>query len=339
MLSEASKVARSLEVLLRRADFDTSVCSELLKTLGGYEQSQLQKSYGRIESRKRFKGQVPQPLLAGRVTNYLYIDECGKSKREPLRGPTFFSLGAVAMSEEAASSYRVAADQLKTEFFGKTDMTFHEPQMRDFDGPFYFHNDKPKQTAFNDKLNDLIVNTSFVAFGVGIRKWAFEEEFVATGIDPYLPTDAYAVAIAMLLERYLDFLAHQDDSLLGRVTFESQGPKEDAEHQLEFARLLLDGTQWVAASAFRNRLETGLRFTPKRGSDAMELADMFARDLFEWIRGECTNSPARWDIFSEKIYCRGDGMRGTFGVKVFPDADIRDRIESHRFHCGAFRTN
>lgn len=37
----------------------------------------------------------------------------------------------------------------------------------------------------------------------------------------------------MLLERYIDFLADNSSKRLGRVSFESQGPKEDAEHQLE----------------------------------------------------------------------------------------------------------
>ena len=63
----------------------------------------------------------------------------------------------------------------------------------------------------------------------------------------------------------------------------------------------------------------------------MELADMFSRDLFEWVRGGCgAFTPRRWDIWQTKIYARDDGMMGKFGVKVFPDSDIRDQIENHR---------
>ena len=36
-----------------------------------------------------------------------------------------------------------------------------------------------------------------------------------------------------------------------------------------------------------------------------------------------------------KIYRRGDGRMGKFGAKVFPDSDIRDRVEAHRIECGA----
>lgn len=94
------------------------------------------------------------------------------------------------------------------------------------------------------------------------------------------------------------------------MTFESQGPKEDAEHQMEYARLLLDGSQWIADASFRNWLETGLRFVPKSGSHPMELADMLSRELFEWIRDGCITQHGRWDLFNRKIYCRGDALMG-----------------------------
>jgi len=52
----------------------------------------------------------------------------------------------------------------------------------------------------------------------------------------------------------------------------------------------------------------------------VDLADMFARDLFEWVRGECGDDapPRHWARFGQKIHRRGDGRMGTSGVKVFP---------------------
>lgn len=338
LLAEAGKVARLLESLLERADYNTDDYKKLVRDLAGHENSQLVKTYGRLESRKRYKGQSSQPLLEDRITNSLYVDENGKSKPEPLATPTFFSLGAISMTPDDADSYRYAADELKNDFFGRSDFTFHEPYMRNHDALYYFNGDKSKQNAFDDALNNLIEATPFVAFGVGVRKHAYLD-FMTKEADPYLPSDVYSLAIDLLMERYVDYLAANKDEVMGRVTFESQGPKEDAEHQLEYARLLLDGTQWVPSSAFRNWLETGMRFAPKSNSHPMELADMFSRDLYEWVRGECSIKPYRWDVFEKKIYCRDDGMRGKFGVKIFPDSDIRDKIEVHRVQCGAIRGN
>ena len=207
--------------------------------------------------------------------------------------------------------------------------------MRERDGPYLFAGDVGRQLEFDRAVNRLVEETPFTAFGVGVRKRAFEEEFVASGIDPYLPTDAYAVAIQMLLERYVDFLATNSTRRMGRVTFESQGPREGAEHQLQYALVLLDGTQWVPQSAFWNWLESGCRFTPKCGSHPTELADMFSRDIWEWVRDGCDAKPKRWDLFGSKLYCREDGLYGKFGLKVFPDSDIRERIITHRIACGA----
>ncbi len=203
--------------------------------------------------------------------------------------------------------------------------------MRRHEQVYYFGGDKSKQAEFEEALNELVISTDFVAFGAAVRKDAFASEFVESGVDPYLPANPYAVAITMLLERYVDYLlASGDQRKMGRVTFESQGAREDAEHQVQFARLLLDGTQWVPESAFQQAIQPGASFVPKVGSHPTELADLFARDLYEWARSGCQVSPLRWEAFTKKIYCRGDGSSGKFGVKVFPDSDIRDAVEAHR---------
>jgi len=328
-------VARAVEVLLKRADVDASGCAHLIEELAKQEHIELQRAHGHIEPRGRFKGHSPHPLLEKRPRSILYVDESGQSHPKT-KAPHFFAVGAVAVPEEEVDNYCVAANEIKLEFFQRTDITFHEPAMRQHIGPYYFSGDLQRQAEFDRAIERLISQTDFTVFGVGIRKRAFQRDFVETGIDPYLPTDAYAVAIIMLLERYLNFLAFSPSKRLGRVSLESQGPKEDAYHQLEYARTFLDGSQWVPDAAFRNWLEPGLRFTVKQGSSPAELADMFARTLFEWIRRACRGNPERWRALSKKVYCRGDGMMGKFGVKVFPDADIRDRIEAHRAqYCGS----
>jgi len=345
LLSEAGRLASVLEALIERAGHDTEACSQLIKNLAKSEEVELHRGYGRVEPRTRFKKKNSgAPLLEKRPRNLLYIDESGKSIPQPLgpNHPPFFALGAVAMQQEEVDNYCAAADAIKLEFFGTKDFSFHEPFMRhkeddDRSGVnYHFGGDADRQQEFDLALDGLVERSKFVAFGVGVRKAPFQKEFVETGIDPYLPTDVYPLAILLLTERYIDFLAHEPESRFGRVTFESQGPLEDAYHQFEYARVLMRGSQFVPDSSFRNWLETGLRFEPKpHASDPMELADMLSRDLYEWIKDDCSGTPKRWELFSAKIYCRGDGTMGKFGVKVFPDSDIRDIIDAHRMRCGA----
>ena len=286
------------------------------------------RSLGPLESRQRFKSLTGQPLQEKRVVEYLFLDESGRS--DPRSPGSFFALGGIAISDSEASDYRAKANDLKIEFFGRDDIMLHEPDVRTHRDWFSLGGDTRRQGAFCEALDELVAGVAFTSFGVAIRKDAFAE-FVARGDDLYLPPDPYSVAIHMLLERYVDYLATRGDSALGRVTFESMGPREDAEHHRDYLELLLHGTQWVPDSTFRNWLATGCDFTRKQGSDPMELADMFSRDLFEWARGGCgAVTPRRWGVWQSKIYCRGDTVMGKFGIKVFPDSDIRDLIEEHR---------
>ena len=327
-LAEAARAGRVFSALLRRADYPAPELSDLLAAVADEEAGQLMRSAGHIEPRKRFKSGSGQPLHEVRVPDYLFLDESGQPA--PSSPDSFFAIGGVAMAEEDVATYRDRADALKMKFFGKTDITFHEPLMRRHRESFSFGGDQRQQEAFCKALDDLIDMSACTLFGVVIRKTELAE-FVRSDSDPYLPTGAYTIAIHMLMERYVDYLATRDDAALGRITFESVGPREDAEHHREYLDLLLDGTQWVSDSAFRNWLRTGCEFTRKQGSDPMEIADMFARDLFEWARGGCGGSePRRWEVWQPKIYAREDGQRGKFGIKVFPDSDIRDRIEEHR---------
>ena len=328
VLAEASRAGQAFEALLRRAGLDAPELAPLLARLADEEARELMRGAGRLESRKRFKHRSGQPLQEPRAADLLFLDESGTA--HPQAPEPCFVLGGIAMAEEEADAYRARADALKTEFFGRTDITFHEPHVRNHHERFSLGGSADRQRALCEAIDELVATTPFRLFGVAIRKHAFSA-FVGGEEDPYIPPDLYAVAIQLLLERYVDYLATRGDNPLGRVTFESVGPREDAEHQREYADLLLHGTQWVPDSAFRNWLITGCDFTRKQGSDPMELADMASRDLFEWTRGGCGEfTPRRWHVWQPKIHVRADATMGKFGIKVFPDSDIRDRIEAHR---------
>ena len=330
--------------LLGRAQYEAPALDALLGAIHEEETSELLRSAGRIESRQRFKYQSGQPLHEERVDDFLFLDESGRSD---FRSPgAYFVLGGIAMDPHDVQSYVERADDLKLKFFGRTDITFHEPDIRNHRDWFSLGGSPDRQKDFCDALDILVTETPLTVFAVGIRKEPLAY-FQGSGDDPYLPLDPYAITIHLLLERYVDYLASRGDDALGQVTFESVGPLEDAQHHRDYLDLLLDGTQWVQDSAFRNWLRTGCNFTRKQGSDPMELADMVTRDVYEWVRDGCGEGvPRRWSVWQSRMYARDDGLLGKFGIKVFPDSDIRDRIEEHRRKVMAqavclrrFRTN
>lgn len=331
-LEHAGRIATLLRLLLERAGSEEVVTAkELEQNLAAAEAIAVQRSQGRLESRSRFRrpDSGGNPVREDRPRHLLFLDESGTGQPPPeWNKEAWFALAGVAMSPGHALAYQEESDALKRRFLGRTDITLHEPLMRNHRQDFSFGGDKGRQREFVDAVDELVAGAEFVAFAVGIRKWelmAGEESR-----DDYLPGGAYEIAMQMLLERYIDYLHHEDQDWRGRVTLEAQGSREDAEHQQAFVELLLQGTQWVPDSAFRSYLETGLRFVGKQGSHPTELSDMLARDVFEWVRSDCEREPSRWPIFEAKFYRRGDLRSGKYGLKVFPTRGVEDLVEQQR---------
>ena len=328
--AEAARFADCLAVLMRRAGVDAGAAVEIAKSLRIKSVDLEAKATGHIESRNRYRGSG-SPLIEGRPINCLYLDESGTSV--PGVSDGVFALAGLAIEEADVAEYIVRADQIKREFFGTINHTFHEPKMRNRRGDYSFRGDRGKQDRFLGEIRRLLDETQFVCFGIGIRKEAFKAEFIDSGIDPYLPTRVYDLAIMLIMERYVDYLATSANRRMGRMMLESIGAREDAEHQAAYADVLLHGTQFLSESGFQSWLETGCRFSPKTGSNPAELADLIAREVFEWTRSECKVAPPHWDIISKKLYCREDGRNRRFGLKVFPSSGIQDHVDAHRESC------
>lgn len=333
-LAEAGRAATALGRALDRAASPlASDARELADRVAHEERTAHHRADGRVEGRRRYKRSSGSgnPVRDQRPINLLAVDESGVPHSQTASGGgDWFALGAVAMTLEEAARYQDAADRLKLEFFGRTDVTFHEPLMRRRLGHFSFGGRSDRQREFAATIADLIADREFTAFAIGIRKRALRELLGDSLPDPYLPPGIYSIAIHLLLELYVDFLAHEPSEPIGRVVWEAQGPREDAEHQRDFVDTLLNGTRRTSESAFRRFLEPGMSFIPKGGSHPIELSDMLARDMFEWIRSGCRIEPQRWPIFAGKFYRRGDAASGELGLAVFPDRGIEDRIRAWR---------
>lgn len=331
-LAEAGRASEVLEVLLRRTALQEDPRLKALMTdIKRREGAALRRSFGHIGSRNRLKRPhgSGNPIRDDVPINTLYLDESGVSHGGE-GSQDWFALAGIAMSPQDAEQYVLDADAVKNEFFGQAALTFHEPLMRQRDGRFGFEGDMAKQRDFDSAVDSLIQQSGFVAFDAGIRKASYQREFVDTGRDPYLPLEVYALAIHLLLERYVDYLWSCGEHPLGKITIEAQGPREDVEHQLAVAETIRFGTQWVSERSFQSYLSPGVSFVPKQGSHPVELSDMLARDIYEWVRSGCREEPKRWALWGRKFYQSGDLRFGRFGLKVFPDSDLRSRIEAHR---------
>ena len=330
--SEASRLLALAESQLSKVDI-TGIGFEVIRNeLAALEKSVTGSGSRVVEGRKTYPRKRHQSRSVGQVPKrFLFIDEAGRAEQSlSKRGDDWFALGAVSMTGEAVDRYIQEADYIKTMFLSDSAVTFHEPEMRQRTLMFHFGGDCRKQEQFDEALAALISNSEFTAFGVGIRKGSLSTLRNRNVGDPYLPLEVYDLGLHLLVERYVHYLAYNPARLRASIVMESQEAHPDALHQLTVSETIAQGTQWVSPKGFQRYLNPGVEFVRKRGSHPTELADMLTRDIFEWIRTDCASEPLRWDLFGEKFYRRGDLQRGKFGLKVFPDSDIRDAVEAHR---------
>ncbi len=332
-IAEAARFSELLQNLVRRAGIGDEVdVATVVSQLLHLEQSHLMRVTGPIPGRNHFKRRAGSgnPNRDQRPLRLFFADESGVPRLTASEGENgCFALGTIAITEGEKENYRVRADRLKRDF-GLPEVVLHEPEMSRRLGDFYFRGDVQKQQEFDRAVDQLIDDTEFTAFAVAVRKQVFGREFLATGKDPFLPVDFYELAVHLLLERVVDFLAANTEYPLGRLTFEARGPREDVEVQLCVAETLRYGTRWVSNRAFQRYLEPGVSFRPKRGSHPLEISDMLARSVYDWVISGCTQEAERWRLFGRKWYGRDDLRMGKFGLKVFPDSDLSERIEAHR---------
>ena len=337
---DASKLADVLSLRLRKTGLPAAdEVAAIAAQLRMLSDEQLNKAEGRVEARLKTRV-TGHPLLENRKMNLLFMDESGTSSfKDP---NNVFALGGISMLEEDVADYVARADAIKKRHFQRTDITFHEPYMRKHDRDFSFYDPSGSEAttrrrdAFDEDLLQLIAVTPFTLFGVGIRKAEFKSTYIDQVSDPYLPSKVYDLAIMLMIERYVDYVAcNTTEKRLGRVHLESIGAQEDAEHQSAFADLVLYGTQYVPPKTFQSWVEVGCRFSPKTGSNPSELADIVAREIYEWTKSDCTKAPKFWDVLTAKIHLRPPGYHGQFGVKVFPADGLEAAIIMHRLKCGA----
>ncbi len=335
-LKHATDLARRLEEVLEQAD--------ALKETGFTEVPSRIALAAKIaeEDASAFSGR-PHPgretyfhhRPADRPVIHLFVDESGLARdvRKSKGSGDLFALGAVAISSDALEQYWTHANQLKREFFkGGPDVILHASDLREAikgsDGrgrQFALNTDKSWPNLVR-ALEDLVEQTDFTAFGIIIQKWVFHQQFTVLGQDPFLPRETYDLALHLLLERFVSFLASEDDAPIGSIALEHQSPGENARHQLSIAETIAYGTRWISPEPLQLDIQPGVEFLKKQPSHPLELSDILANLLYQLARDEFDQAPRLqqggssrlWEAFCRKFYQEDDLRQGKFGLKVFP---------------------
>ena len=291
----------------------------------------------------------PHARPANRPVIRLFVDESGPADDvrnwESEKKNDFFTLGGIAISDDAREQYQERANQLKEKFFkGGPNVILHAFELRKaMEGPEeqggkFALNTGKSWSELEQALEELVEQTEFTAFGIIIQKWVFFQEFTDPGKDPFLPRETYDLALHLLLERFVSFLASAPDAPIGSIALEYQGPEQNARHQLSIAETIAYGTRWVSPEPLQRDIRPGVEFLRKQPSHPLELSDVLANFLYRLARDEFGQLPRLrrgsstklWGAFCRKFYQEGDLRQGKFGLKVFPTGRLDGWLDQFR---------
>jgi hypothetical protein len=217
----------------------------------------------------------------------MYIDEVGNPDLESSENPNhrFLSLtGVIIDLDHVNKTVHPEMESLKRKYFGShpdDPIILHRKELVNKQPPFEVLLDAKICEQFDKELLNLLVSWEYRICTVCIDKKRHKETYTTWRYDPY------HYCLAVLLERFVFFLKHQQAH--GDVMAESRGSKEDMRLKASYSRLWDYGTEYVEPKEFKETLTSKeLKVRPKSANVAgLQLADLLAH-------------PSRSEILSEQ---------------------------------------
>jgi hypothetical protein len=187
-----------------------------------------------------------------------------------------FALTFCVMRKDAYTAEIVPAMQgFKFGIWGHDTVVLHEHEIRKSTGPFgVLRTDRTLRTRFMDELNALIETAPMTIFASVIDKAKHRDKYA----NPWNP---YEIALHFCMERlHILMTAEKQHGKTVHVVFESRGPKEDKELELEFRRIAGNDSHWGYRRHDFSRFDFQPVFIPKAANaSGLQLADLTARPI------------------------------------------------------------
>lgn len=207
----------------------------------------------------------------------VYADESGDHGMVSIdpQYPVFALTFCVMRKADYTAQIVPAMQAFKFGVWGHDSVVLHEHEIRKSLGPFgIVRADRALRTRFMDELNSLIEGAPMTIFASVIDK----ERHRAKYANPWNP---YEIALHFCMERLHRMMtAERQHGKTVHVVFESRGPKEDADLELEFRRIAGNDSHWGYRRHDFSRFDFQPVFIPKAAnSSGLQLADLTARPI------------------------------------------------------------
>ena len=198
----------------------------------------------------------------------VYVDESGDHSLTSIdpQYPVFVLAFCIFDIKSYTADVVPAFQKLKFDYFGHDMIVLHSHHIRKQKGDFNILRNAAIRTNFMNDLTTAIAAAPFTLIATVVDKDKLNAQYV-------YPANPYDIAMVFCLERTLRFLRDlgHDEKKTTTICFESRGPKEDAELELAFLRVV-NGNNW-----FGGKMPFEIKFAGKQAhSTGMQLADLFA---------------------------------------------------------------
>lgn len=207
----------------------------------------------------------------------VYVDESGDAGMDRI-DPSFpmLALSFCIVSKDVYACQIIPEMQsFKFKYWGHDAIILHEHEIRKTFNDFAFlRRDKDARESFMTDLTDLVKQSVFHIIASVIDKQKLSERYP----EPRCP---YQLALHFCMERLHEFLiCEKQDGKTVHVIFESRGPKEDKDLELQFRRIADDEAHWGWRKVDFKTFDFQPVFVSKAANACgLQLADLTARPL------------------------------------------------------------
>jgi hypothetical protein len=239
----------------------------------------------------------------------MYVDEVGNhdlDARQRHPNERYLSLTGVIIDLDHVRDFvSPEIERLKQVHFGShpdDPVVFHRREMVNRDPPFHALKDPTVNAAFDADLLALVTGADYLAITAVIDKWEHLSRYGDWTRDPY------HYCMEVLVERFVLHLRRLNG--VGDVMAEARGGNEDMRLKKAFTDIYEQGTLYIPAPTFKNRLTSRqIKLERKTANRAgLQLADLIAYPAYRYVLAK-KNNQALPATFSAQIASVLDGSK------------------------------
>ena len=227
----------------------------------------------------------------------VFADESGDHGLQSIDAsfPMFALAFCIIAKADYISSVVPAFQRLKFDVWGHDGIILHEHGIRKETGDFaVLRTSRAWRETFHERISAIVEAAPITVHAAVIHKQRLLDKYVS-------PWNPYDIALLFCIERLLETLkARQQDGKSVHVVFEGRGPKEDAQLELAFRRIVGNDGNWGWKRPDFTAFDFNPRFEKKAcNSIGLQFADLIARPIaLTYLRAGQPNRAA--DILRKK---------------------------------------